>query len=196
MMFVRRIISWCYYNLYVRRRLARFGRKSYMKYPCKIYNGRYISVGDEVSIFENCNFMVFNLSNISPKILIGNRIRIQSNSQISCAGSVIIEDGCTFAANCFISDVTHQYEDVTIPAFNSNLKILSPVVIGEGTWVGRNVSILGAKIGKHCVIGNSCFVNKDIPDYSVVVGAPARIVKRYNSDTGIWEKTDKDGNYL
>lgn len=55
---------------------------------------------------------------------------------------------------------------------------------------------MGCKIGRHCVIGAGSMVNKDIPDYCVVVGSPARIIKRYNPQSGQWEKTDKDGNFI
>lgn len=50
--------------------------------------------------------------------------------------------------------------------------------IGEGSWIGENVCVCGANIGKHCVIGANSVVTKDIPDYSVAVGCPARIIKK------------------
>ena len=49
---------------------------------------------------------------------------------------------------------------------------------------------------KIVVIDEGSMVNKDIPDYCVVVGSPARIIKRYNPQSGQWEKTDKDGNFI
>ena len=51
-------------------------------------------------------------------------------------------------------------------------------------------------IGKHVSIGANSVVNRDIPDLSVVVGAPARIIKRYNIETNQWQKTDKLGNFI
>jgi acetyltransferase-like isoleucine patch superfamily enzyme len=54
--------------------------------------------------------------------------------------------------------------------------------------LGENVCILSASVGKHCVIGANSVVTHDIPDYSVVVGAPARVIKKYNFDTQRWEK--------
>lgn len=59
--------------------------------------------------------------------------------------------------------------------------------IGEGTWLGENVCVIGAKIGKHCVIGANSVVTKDIPDYSIAVGAPARIIKQYNFKENVWK---------
>lgn len=62
------------------------------------------------------------------------------------------------------------------------------VHIGDGSWLGTHVVIAGnITIGKHCVIGANSVVTKDIPDYSVAVGIPAKVVKRYNFDTKCWE---------
>ena len=70
------------------------------------------------------------------------------------------------------------------------------VVIGEGTWLGERVSVIGAKIGKHCVIGTGALVLNDIPAYCVAVGMPAYIIKRYCFDRKTWRKTDPKGNFI
>ena len=66
--------------------------------------------------------------------------------------------------------------------------------IGDDTWIGTNVVIAGTVvIGKHCVIGANSVVTHDIPDYSVVAGAPCKVIKQYNTETKQWEiiKGDK-----
>jgi acetyltransferase-like isoleucine patch superfamily enzyme len=66
---------------------------------------------------------------------------------------------------------------------------IAPVFIGRHTWLGQNVVVLpGVAIGQHCIIGANSVVNSSIPDYSVAVGAPARVIKRYNRDTNQWER--------
>ena len=63
------------------------------------------------------------------------------------------------------------------------------IIIDEGTWLGTKVTVVGkVHIGKHCIIGANSVVTKDIPDYCVVAGIPARIIKRYNFSTQQWEK--------
>ena len=84
------------------------------------------------------------------------------------------------AENTLISDNTHTFTDITTPVRDQDIKPLGNVVIGSGTWIGRNVVVNGCKIGRNCIIGAYTFLKKDIPDYCVVVGNPARIVKRYN----------------
>ena len=75
----------------------------------------------------------------------------------------------------------------TYSAFNSPV-VSSPVRIGAGTWVGDRVAILaGANIGKGCFIGANSIIRGNIPDYSIAVGMPGRVVgnvlEQYSSDT-------------
>ena len=63
-----------------------------------------------------------------------------------------------------------------------------PITIGEGSWIGRNAVILSANIGRNCVVAAGSYVNKDVPDYCVVAGVPAKIIKRYNMETKKWER--------
>ena len=61
------------------------------------------------------------------------------------------------------------------------------LVIGNGTWIGTNAVIVGnIQIGKHCVIGANSVVTKDIPDYSVAAGIPAKVIKRYDFEEEEW----------
>jgi len=63
------------------------------------------------------------------------------------------------------------------------------VVIGENVWLGSNVAVLlGVKIGNNSVIGAGSIVVDDIPPYSVAVGNPAKVIKRYNFDTKLWDR--------
>jgi acetyltransferase-like isoleucine patch superfamily enzyme len=69
-------------------------------------------------------------------------------------------------------------------------------VIGEGSWIGHNACVIGVRVGKHCVIGASAVVLRDLPDYSVAVGAPARVVRRYDVEAKAWRATLEDGSFV
>ena len=97
--------------------------------------------------------------------------------------------------NIFIADYNHDYRDITQSVlvqgitYTNNGQIISKpsLEIGDGTWLGANVVVVGEiKIGKHCVIGANSVVVKDIPDYSVAVGAPAKVIKKYDFDKKMW----------
>lgn len=130
------------------------------------------------------------------RLVIKDKVRIGRFSEIYALQSIILEDGVIAAENVYISDNTHAYNDINRFIRDQEVRYTGEVVIGSGTWIGRNVCIVSCRIGKNCIIGAYSFVKHDIPDYCVVVGNPARIVKRYNPDTQNWEKTDRDGNFI
>ena len=90
----------------------------------------------------------------------------------------------------YITDQNHGYERVDIP-ISMQTQPEKMVIIGDGSWIGAGSVILpGSHIGKHVAIGANSVVNGVIPDYSVAVGTPARVVKRYSEGTG-WLPADE-----
>ena len=185
------IRSFCY-RLFWGHSFGSFGKGSIIVSP-RIFNPKYIYIGKNCLI--NDKVWLASSGNGS-KLIIGNRVRIGRFSEIFAIQSITIEEGVVIAENTYISDNTHSFDDVNIPIRDQEVIPLNNVVVGSGTWIGRNACIMGCKTGRNCVIGAFSFVKKDIPDYCVVVGNPARIVKRYNPQSGQWEKTDKDGNFI
>lgn len=92
------------------------------------------------------------------------------------------------ADRVYISDNIHKYEDIDMPIKDQGIIHKKDVVIGDGTWIGENACIIGASLGRNVIVGANSVVTKDVPDYCVVVGIPARIIKRYNGNTKQWEK--------
>ncbi len=180
-----RLFAW--FNSYA---FGAFGKHNYL-FDLELLNPQNIFLGSNLWISKTRL-----ASSKGGKLIIGNHVAIGGFSQIYALQSIIIEDGVLMAENTFISDNTHTFTDITTPVRDQDIKPLGNVVIGSGTWIGRNVVVNGCKIGRNCIIGAYTFLKKDIPDYCVVVGNPARIVKRYNPQSGQWEKTDKDGNFI
>jgi acetyltransferase-like isoleucine patch superfamily enzyme len=180
-----RLFAW--FNSYA---FGAFGKHNYL-FDLELLNPQNIFLGSNLWINKTRL-----ASSKGGKLIIGNHVAIGRFSQIYALQSIIIEDGVLMAENTFISDNTHTFTDITTPVRDQDIKPLGNVVIGSGTWIGRNVVVNGCKIGRNCIIGAYTFLKKDIPDYCVVVGNPARIVKRYNPQSGQWEKTDKDGNFI
>ena len=108
---------------------------------------------------------------------------------------IVLHKNVLTADKVYISDNLHGYEDINIPIKQQPIIQKGTVEIGEGSWLGENVCVLGAHIGKHCIIGANSVVTKDIPDYSVAVGVPARVIKRYDPEKKQWRKTDTNGYF-
>jgi acetyltransferase-like isoleucine patch superfamily enzyme len=101
-------------------------------------------------------------------------------------GPVVVGEKSACSQNCFISGQSHLYQDISKNFLRQGVKT-EQVVIGRNVWVCSNSVILpGVKIGDNSVIGAGSTVVDDIPAYSVVVGNPARVVKRYDHKTGQW----------
>lgn len=183
------------YNIKAKLIFKEFGHHSKIYWPSEIQNGKYMTIGNYCYIKKYAWIQAIKLDK-EPEFKLGDYSYINRFCQIALTNSIIIGKSVTISDNVFITDCTHGYRDVKIPIMDHSLIELNPVEIGDGSWIGRNASIMGCKIGKNCVIGNSAFVTNDIPDYCVAVGNPAKIVKRYSFEKQEWLKTDKDGNFL
>lgn len=194
------IISFPYrYLKHVRtkRGFKLFGKKSNIDSPLYLFGKHNIEIGSNVSIHYKAWLQSLPLTGENSSVLkIGDGTTIGDFNHIVATKSIVIEEHVLTANHVYITDNLHEYSDISIPIKNQPIKQLQAVVIGAHSWIGENVSIIGASIGKHCVIGANSVVTHDIPDYCVAVGSPAYIIKRYNFETEQWERTDKDGNII
>ena len=119
-------------------------------------------------------------------VIIGDRTKIGLSNTI--IGPVSIGNDIRLAQNITLSGLNHNYTDVDLPIHVQGVST-APIVIEDETWIGANVVILaGITIGKHCIVAAGSVVTKNVPSYSVAVGNPARVVKKYNPETKNWEK--------
>ncbi len=125
------------------------------------------------------------------EIFIGEGSDIGDNSVISALNKIVIGKHVLTGPHVYIADHNHKYTDVKIPIMHQGV-MSSPnsmIIIGDDSWIGTNSVIVGnVRIGKHCVIGANSVVTKDIPDYCVAAGIPAKPIKQYNHTTMEWER--------
>jgi acetyltransferase-like isoleucine patch superfamily enzyme len=151
----------------------------------------YIHFNARIEGITNYEGIIYN-----PRITFDDNSTIQQNIHLTCAKQVYIGKNTAIAANVTITDIHHPYEDISIPIEKQQL-FVSPVFIGNSCKIYNNVVILpGTNIGNHCTIGANSVISGNIPDYSVVVGVPGKVIKRYNFDIKEWVKTDKEGNFI
>lgn len=156
---------------------------------CDIRGIERMSFGNDVVIQKDCWLNIaYNNPHSEPIISIGEGSNIGRRCIISAANSISIGSNVLIAPNVFIADTHHEYRHIGIPIMHQGISTQEArVVIGDGTWVGINTVIMGdVSIGKNCVIGANSVVNKNIPDYCIVAGNPARVVKMFDVETGTW----------
>ena len=139
------------------------------------------------SVGSNCIIEDFaTINNGVGDVEIGNNTGIGLSNVI--IGPVKMGNYVMLAQNIVVSGLNHGYEDVTMPPRVQKV-VTKQITINDNVWIGANcVVTAGVTIGKHAVIGAGSVITKDIPEYSVAVGNPARVIKKYNFKTSSWEK--------
>ncbi|MDD2584126.1 MAG: acyltransferase [Bacteroidales bacterium] len=158
------------------------GRKSHI---CKRvrkdvipYNKFHLGARSVIEDFSVVNNMVGN-------VIIGNNSKIGIGNTI--IGPVAVGHNVIIAQNVTISALNHLYKDISTPIVFQGI-IKDQIKISNNVWIGANVVItMGVTIGEHCVIAAGSVVVRDIPDFSVAVGNPAKVIKTYNKLTNRWE---------
>lgn len=112
----------------------------------------------------------------NPQVELGN----DSGIGIKCElyGPVTIGENVMMGPEVVIYTSGHKHDRVDIPMGLQGDDDTKPVIIGSDVWIGRRAIIMpGVKIGNGCIIGANAVVTKDVPDYGVAVGVPAKVVK-------------------
>ena len=105
------------------------------------------------------------------RVVIGKNVYINTNSLLMARGGITIEDDVMIAANAQLISNNHD-------VYDRQVLTCKPVLIQKGAWIGAGASIMpGVSVGRYAVVGAMSVVTKDVPDYAVVVGTPAKVVK-------------------
>lgn len=163
----------------------KIGFMTYIGKPCFIKGRNRISIGNKTRIFPGLRIEALEKGEIN----IGDNCAIEQNVHIiSMNRNLVIGENSTISSNVFISNVDHEYEDINKSVMDQSL-IPKDTSIAEGCFIGFGSAILpGSHLGKHCVVGSNSIVKGDYPDYSVIAGNPARIIKIYDKKTKMWRR--------
>lgn len=124
---------------------------------------------------------------VAGEIIFGKGTSLNTYTRVESGYKVQFGENVLIGPNVYISDRSHQYQNVNIPIMEQGYYEKGSLVIGSGTWIGIHACVLGnVKIGKGCVIGANAVVTKDIPDYCVVVGNPGKVIKKYDFALEKW----------
>jgi acetyltransferase-like isoleucine patch superfamily enzyme len=150
-----------------------------------------ISIGDSVSLRKGAWLNVADENHTGePAIVIEENCHIGTDSIVSAKNQIYIERDVLIAQSVLIVDHNHAYEDITIPIVKQGITEGGRIRIGSGCWIAHGAAILCPKgeltIGRNCVVAANSVVTRSIPDYSLVAGLPARIIRQYDPATKTW----------
>lgn len=189
------LVTRCWYKL----RLRSLGRGTLIGKPL-FWTPEYLEVGDNVLIWPGCRLEGINHASLSeeapPRIVLGNNVSFQQYCHITSAQQVEIGARTSVLFGVMITDTDHCYDQVGISPAMQPL-ITKPTIIDEDCFIGAGAIIqAGTRLGRHCIVGANAVVRGSFPDYCVIVGAPARIVKRYDLERCQWRLTDSLGSFF
>ncbi|MBD2253492.1 acyltransferase [Nostoc parmelioides] len=184
-------------NLVYRMIFARIGSPVYIQHGVEFTNASSIEIGNSVHLFKGVRLDAKGHPN--NKIYLADGVAIERNVDIGCLentcihidvetfiasdvcisgpGDITIGKRCMIAAHSGIYANNHNFTDPILPIKYQGVT-RKGIVIEDDCWLGHGVTVLdGVTIGKGSVIGAGAVVTKDIPPFSVAVGAPARVIK-------------------
>ena len=170
----RRINLWLYFKIAMKLpnsydRGGRFARKLRAKTAKKFL----VKVGKDVNIEKGAR--------LTSTMEIGDRSGVGINALMH--GRVIIGDDVMMGPDCIVYTKNHAFSDITVPMRTQGFSEEKPVIIGNDVWIGGRVTILpGVHIGNGAIIGAGAVVTKNVPDYAIVGGNPAKVI-RYRNET-------------
>lgn len=176
---------WALRGIIYKLSFGRFGNLSYIGKPISIIGRRRIYIGNRVRIYPGVRMETANGGSITieENTSIGQNFHITSDGE-----NLIVGKNTTISANVFITNLDHDYKDINTHILQQR-RIVHTTTIGENCFIGFGAAIqAGTKLGKHCVVGTNAVVRGEFPDYCVIAGVPARIIKKYNFVTGEWER--------
>ncbi|MFW2601010.1 acyltransferase [Aliarcobacter butzleri] len=188
-------IFWILRGLVYKPFFGKYGLPSYIGKPAFIGNFKRVFIGKRVRIFPGARAEVVDKNS---SIVFEDNISIGQNLHIISGGGQELRIGknTTFSANVFITNVDHEYQGIDVHIMEQKL-IFNKTQIGENCFIGYGAVIqAGTILGKQCIVGANAVVRGHFPDYCVIVGVPAKIVKRCDEKSGIWRKTNKNGEFV
>jgi acetyltransferase-like isoleucine patch superfamily enzyme len=165
-------------------RFAALGPRSVVYPPALIIGHHLISVGSDVVMHPGAFLSIVDEHQgrrYGASLTIGDGVRIGNDVVVACCGRIEIGDRVLIADRVFIGDTYHEYRDVQRPVVDQGLHDPRPVSIGSGSFLGIGSAVLaGVTLGEGAYVGANAVVTENVPAHSVVVGNPARVVRRWD----------------
>tara|TARA_R110000803_G_scaffold97325_5_gene165486 strand:- start:1385 stop:2014 length:630 start_codon:yes stop_codon:yes gene_type:complete len=165
----------------------------FVRFPFEIRGRQGIEIGKNFTTGRYCRLEAYAECSNEKVLKIGQNCQLNDSVHIVARKNVVIGNNVLIASRVFISDLNHgnysgEGEHSSPCSIVAERPLFdSPVVIGDNTWIGENVSILpGVSLGKNCIVGANALVNKSFPDNSIIGGNPAVLIKSFDYSSNCW----------
>jgi acetyltransferase-like isoleucine patch superfamily enzyme len=185
--------------LFYRGCFGKIGQGSIVYKPLRKLNLQNVFIGNDVYLYKHSRIETIKRwgnTEYTPKIIIGNRVSFEQHLHMTCATKIEIGDDTVVLADVMITDINHSYQEINKNIMRQPLEV-KETVIGNYCFIGMGTKIMaGTKLGDNCIVGCNSVVIGEFPGYTVLAGAPAKIIKRYDFTAGIWRKTNSKGEFI
>jgi serine acetyltransferase len=172
-------------------RFGRIGEGTRLAFPLgTVFGERWIHLGDCCIIGEQVTLTAGMMPGLDlgpdPVLRLGNGVVLGRGSHVVASVPVVFGDDVYCGPYVYVTSDNHSYDDTDRP-IGRQWPRSAPVEIGSGSWLGAGCVILpGARLGRNVVVAAGSVVRGDVPDFAVVAGAPARVVRRWEPGSG-WQ---------
>lgn len=178
-------------------RKSRVGKASYIDPSVRIIGWKNVVIGDNTTLSEDVWLNVNHREVGINRIVIGNNCHIGKSNFLSSGPLIALKDYCFTGIDCHFLGCGHNINSPFVPYIQSGLTVGDVIEVGVNCWLTSSVTVLqGVRIGCGSVIGARSVVLNNIPPFSIAVGNPCRVVKRFDFEKNVWVNTTAWNNEL
>ena len=176
------------------------GPRSFIDPTAQVLGWQQVRIGHHTIVGENSWINVNQRDQSEPAVIIGNNCFLGRRNFLTAGVTITIGDYCLTGPDCHFLGADHDSSSPFTPFSISGVPANGVIEVGTNCWFGSSVIVLkNVRIGFGSILGAGALVTRDCPPFSMMVGSPARIIKRFNMRRKEWVKVEEypaDGDSL